>query len=290
MVMWTTVGRVIWPVLRYIIFWSLAQGVILFSWRKGRSPDRWVLRVIDAAATPENLTWAAWLLAGALALVGSIAWETLGVSSKLKRKWQGTQHEPASVPTVTLECTPILWNKITVSPDQTYYTASLSLGGLGGLGEFSNISGHHASLHPEGWRSTIYKCQITNYGDHPLFHLSLILQVTFLEKVYSTKDNTNLYNAGDEVSSTSWPITIAKVDSGVDRPFIFYVHTTTDLFARVTSPTGITAKASGTAPETAIPLTVLGSDVFRYVRCADECFRRTGASNSAQREILFIER
>jgi len=75
--------------------------------------------------------------------------------------------------------------------------------------------------------NTIYECSVLNYSDHPLFSVGLDLRVVLVEAVRQTDGEIK---SGKFIKDETWPLTINKIDSGKENPFIFYIINRTDHF------------------------------------------------------------
>jgi hypothetical protein len=74
----------LWPVLRFVIFYSIGHGIILVLSDHGIYPDRWVARMIGSATDSAALSTISWVLAGIFALAITTVWEALHVPTRTK--------------------------------------------------------------------------------------------------------------------------------------------------------------------------------------------------------------
>ena len=205
-----------------------AQGAFLLSalcfaalgvlW--GISADQYPLsvRVIAAAVTPA-------LAFGSLVYVIAIA----SPSNIVK------QDNPLSVK-IFAQCEPV--GRPVVPPSGTISILQLNAipaeQGGGGIGSGGGIAGTSIDFGVQ----TIYRCQITNYSNDPLFKVSLALHLKFSEAI-TNEENPKSFRSGKITIDRDWLIEIPKIDAGKDVPFIFYIVNASPQFVAVTLPNKI---------------------------------------------------
>jgi len=67
-----------------------------------------------------------------------------------------------------------------------------------------------------------YRCNVTNYGDTPVFNIDMALEEVFKE-IIRDPNQPNLMQAGKIELSRKWLISIEKLDTGANNPFSFYI-------------------------------------------------------------------
>jgi hypothetical protein len=89
-----------------------------------------------------------------------------------------------------------------------------------------------------------YRCQITSYSNIPVSEVALSFRLKFIAEIKDAND-PNTLRSGPVTLERDWPIRIAKIDSGADRPFVFYVYNITPQFVEVRFPSSATGKLLG---------------------------------------------
>ena len=95
----------------------------------------------------------------------------------------------------------------------------------------------------------MWRCDITNYADFPIFNVAMKFKEEFLELITS-KENAGSTSSGQIVDSSERPVVITNIDP--KGTFSFYAYSQSKYFVRVHIPTEVTyLKAGGDARETA---------------------------------------
>ena len=90
-----------------------------------------------------------------------------------------------------------------------------------------------------------YQCKITHYGNEPIFNVALTLQTRYLEALGSSAGSKQ---TGKVIGSNERLVLIAKLDSGPDRAFSFYILSLgQDFFSEVSLPETVTFEAANEA-------------------------------------------
>jgi hypothetical protein len=121
--------------------------------------------------------------------------------------------------------------------------------GGGGLSEVSGNPGQAMT-----WPTPLptLECQITNYSARTLFNVQAALRLSFRQAV-KDKDYPNQSRGGDVILSREWPFTIAKIDSGPEHAFVFYVmNFKDDVFVYVSFADAATGQLEGSAEAKAL--------------------------------------
>jgi hypothetical protein len=75
----------------------------------------------------------------------------------------------------------------------------------------------------EKWSTTTLRCQVTNYGDIPIFNVELPITVTF-RKITRQPENPKNFEAKTVIGAQETVIPATKIDPGKDSPYVFYFH------------------------------------------------------------------
>jgi hypothetical protein len=143
---------------------------------------------------------------------------------------QTKSHIEASVPKLFMECAPA--NLPTVWPSGPLYVLPLNpipapYGN--GLVEYGVNSGSPMNF---GFQWAVYRCQITNYSETPIFNSAISLHLTFREAIQKVSQ----YEGGPITIDREWLIQIGKIDSGKDSPYTFFVFNMSAQFVEITLP------------------------------------------------------
>jgi hypothetical protein len=83
---------------------------------------------------------------------------------------------------------------------------------------------------PKNYPSNFMQCSITNYGQIPVLNARLILGIDFRK---AEQRGEGVLIGGELVQHVDWPIDIAKIEAGENKPFVFYLWNTSPHFAEV---------------------------------------------------------
>lgn len=90
-----------------------------------------------------------------------------------------------------------------------------------------------AQWHPEFRVGTVYRCEIINYGERPVFSVSMSFSVEFCEAI-ETNQTLRLIQAARVVRPYDRRVTLAGLGPG--SRFVFYAHNGGELFAAIGIP------------------------------------------------------
>jgi hypothetical protein len=75
---------------------------------------------------------------------------------------------------------------------------------------------------PENVVEWAYECKVTNYGNSPVFNVVVPIQVIFRE-AHRPTNQPDAWQSGAIKAVKETSIAIAKIDTGKDNPFVFYL-------------------------------------------------------------------
>jgi hypothetical protein len=103
---------------------------------------------------------------------------------------------------------------------------------------------------------TAYRCEITNYGNDPLFDLQMALDLIFYEAI-PVPGQKDAKGQGKIKLHREWNVLIQKIDSGRENSFKFYIlNHQPDLFVHVLMPKTATLRLLGAEQRIQTNLTV----------------------------------
>jgi hypothetical protein len=93
-----------------------------------------------------------------------------------------------------------------------------------------------------------YRCQVTNYGNVPVFNVSISLHEVF-------KKANEARNGSREITlAREWPVPIGKIDIGAVNPFTFYVYNESNQYVFVWMPETASLQRNGEIKTIEVPL------------------------------------
>jgi hypothetical protein len=95
-----------------------------------------------------------------------------------------------------------------------------------------------------------YKCDLTNFGDDPVFAVSVVFTLSRLET--KKHDNGGL-QSGKVIESVNQPVSMPKIDPHNGR-FTFYVWTSGDSFVQLVAPDVVTLELAGSPNKVQVKL------------------------------------
>lgn len=104
------------------------------------------------------------------------------------------------------------------------YSATNEWGGITRL--FAPANTPFKMSEGRNWLET-YRCEAVNYGTVPLFNVTMVLAVKYLE-VVNTSDHSQ--TAGKEFGANERVLEIDKIDAGTEHAFHFYIFNLTNHF------------------------------------------------------------
>ncbi len=145
--------------------------------------------------------------------------------------------------------------------------------GGGGLAYISNTSGKEwqwkTNDGPFAGEAT--RCEITNYGNVPVFDFKMFLDLIFIEAV-DVPEQTNAKKQGKIKLRRNWIIDAQKIDIGPSNSFVFWIYNQSpNLFVNVLLPRTATLTKLGESKQIEANLTVpqIGGEIplFFGPRC-----------------------
>src|SRR5262249_31723145 len=132
----------------------------------------------------------------------------------------------------------------TMPPEGRIYLLSLwpvpQENGGGGLAEYWGTGDMKWPMSINGAPLNAYRCQLTNYGSVPVFNVELNLHMLFREALRDA-DQPNVTRSGQVTLSRDWPVLIRKIDTGAEKPFIFYLYNVSNnFFVQISLPQSAT--------------------------------------------------
>lgn len=85
----------------------------------------------------------------------------------------------------------------------------------------------------------IYKCEIRNYGEAPIFNVEITFKVEFRKVVLTGATTGTTKHAGEKVASGDWTMPILRIDPGKESPFSFYLYNISIYFVTAFPPTSV---------------------------------------------------
>lgn len=147
---------------------------------------------------------------------------------------------------------------VVVPPEGRIYVLQLNPipaeSGGGGLGQVSGVPGSEWSWSeaPGHLRET-YGCEITNYGDGPVFNVAMTIKLAFRDVVIDP-NLPNQKTSGAVTLSRDWPIEIPKIESGPEARFKFYIFNMSPKFAEATLGSQATVHRLGESVTENVPI------------------------------------
>jgi len=105
-----------------------------------------------------------------------------------------------------------------------------------------------------------YSCKVTNYGDDPIFALSMVFKVTFLETTQTTEKLQGHYGliSGKPTSSYDHSVSVRTLEPK-NGEFTFYIYNTSQQFVRVETPSEATYEPAAKTIRVKVPLKLVSS-------------------------------
>ena len=105
----------------------------------------------------------------------------------------------------------------------------------------------------EGHPLLAERCQLTNYGEVPIFDVKISALVAFKE-VLADKDNPGVSREGGVTLSRNTPIEVQKLDAGPDHAFTFYIFNLEPQFVEISFPQSATYRLASDRAQHETPL------------------------------------
>lgn len=182
---------------------------------------------------------------GALVFVSGVVWYNVGNSTQTTSELASDAPDP----NILIECHLGVLPTTTPAEGRIYALGLWPLpaeNGGGGLEEHFPLGAQGEWKWPtsNGFPLQAYQCQITNYGNAPVFNVELTLHLTFIQALKDDK-NPSTIRSGAVTLSREWPIQITKIDAGKNDPFVFYIYNISQEFAGVSLPQAVSLERTG---------------------------------------------
>jgi hypothetical protein len=184
-----------------------------------------------------------WLIAGlALGALGDFEWRNYApppTASEFAEEVGKKLQKPKIEPSISVECRSEPMPK-EPSRDGYGYAVVFQNSTWMGLYSFRDPGGLHWIVN--GKPQTAFACDVTNYGDEPLFEVGIDMDIVFEEAV--ERDDGSFQN-GKTLSSTNGPIHIRKIDPQTGNAFRFYMFSYCQCFVFISLPNDAVAQMRG---------------------------------------------
>jgi hypothetical protein len=184
-----------------------------------------------------------WLIAGlALGALGDFEWRNYAPSptaSEFAEEVGKKAQKPKIEPSISVECR---FEPMPKEPSRDGYGYAVVFQNSTWMGLYSFRDPGGLNWIVDGKPRTAFACDVTNYGDGPLFEVGIDMDIVFEEAV--ERDDGGFQN-GKTLSTTNEPIHIRKIDPQAGNAFRFYMFSYCQCFVFISLPNDAVAQMLG---------------------------------------------